>query len=164
MEWDLSGVWQDDDGRFWLDVQTEVDDNSHEELHCPQGVPGDRLYIKEGIIVYEDALEVTQLSGYYMDGYRVTKPDEKRLTAIFMPKRMARTWLELTDVRVERLQDISEEDAIAEGIGDWTAIGGWNAETAVEAYHKLWDSINKKKHPWTNNDWVWVLTFREVPA
>lgn len=57
----------------------------------PYGVPGDRLYVKEGVIVYEDALEVTQLSGYYMDGCRATKPDEKRLTAMFMAKRFART-------------------------------------------------------------------------
>lgn len=120
------------------------------------GGVGDRLYVKEGIILFGDALV-----GYYMDGVRA-RFHEKRLTAMFMAKRYARTWLELTDVRVERLQSISEEDAIAEGIGDWTAIGGWNTETAKQAYAKLWDSINKTKHPWSQNDWVFALTFKKL--
>ena len=132
------------------------------------GGVGDRLYIKEGIIRH---VSIPQLIGYYMDGCRVTEHWEKRSTARFMPKWAARTWLELTDVRVERLHDISEEDAIAEGIqrqalpdlkgnhfhwGDKTKD---RCKTAVEAYRGLWDSINAKKHPWKNNDWVWALTF-----
>ena len=117
------------------------------------------MYIKEGVIVHADG---RTLAGYYMDGARITNLGEKRLTAMFMAKRYARTWLELIDVRVERLQDISEEDAIAEGIGDWTSIGGWNTETAKQAYAKLWDSINKKKHPWSQNSFVWAISFRRI--
>jgi hypothetical protein len=131
-------------------------------LPCPYGVPGDRLYVKEGIILHADG---QTLAGYYRDGARITNLSEKRLTAMFMAKKYARTWLELTDVKVERLQDISEEDSIAEGItrnGDRydshvDGYSGWGS--AKEAYKELWDSINQKKHPWSSNPWCWVLEF-----
>ena len=152
--------------------------------HCQYGVPGDRLYIKEGIIRHAS---IPQLVGYYMDGCRVTEHWEKRSTAMFMPKWAARTWLELTDVRAERLQDISEEDAIAEGITEENVIVGANCNggihheetadryffdggddegytSAVYAYEVLWDSINKKKHPWSSNPWCWRLTFKRIKA
>ena len=137
------------------------------------GGVGDKLYVKEGVIV-DKAFDPPELAGYYIDGERSTLPNQKRLTAMFMAKRYARTWLELTDVRVERLQDISEEDAIAEGIqrqalpdlkgnhfhwGDKTKD---RYSTAIEAYQGLWDSINRKKHPWSNNDFVWALTFKKL--
>jgi hypothetical protein len=131
---------------------------------CPHGQVGDKLYIKEGIII-DDAFDSPELAGYYMDGARATLPNQKRLTAMFMAKKYARTWLELTDVKVERLQDISEEDSIAEGItrnGDRydshvDGYSGWGS--AKEAYKELWDSINQKKHPWSSNPWCWVLEF-----
>jgi hypothetical protein len=147
--------------------------------HCPQGRVGDKLYVKEGVIVTAPAWTAITgkpdgtLLGYYMDGRRVENAWEKRLTAMFMAKRYARTWLEITDVRVERIQDISEEDAIAEGIqrqalpdlkgnhfhwGDKTKD---RCKTAVEAYRGLWDSINKK-HPFSSNPWVWVLEFKQI--
>ena len=153
-----------------------------EPIGCPYGQLGDRLYVKEGVIIHADG---ETLAGYYMDGVRVTNLGEKRLTAMFMAKRHARTWLDLIDVRVERLQDISEDDAIAEGIIGENVIVGANCnggihheemamryffdggydegyESAVEAYEHLWDSINKKTHPWKNNDRVWVLTFKKL--
>jgi hypothetical protein len=86
---------------------------------------------------------------------------------MFMAKKYARTWLELTDVRVERLQDISEDDSKAEG-AEW--IGPeimYPDEPLAEypyrrGYQKLWDSINKVKHPWSSNPFVWVLEFRVI--
>jgi hypothetical protein len=141
---------------------------------CPHGQVGDKLYIKEGVIVYEDALEVTQLSGYYMDGCRATKPDEKRLTAMFMPKRFARTWLEITEVRVERVQDISEEDAKAEGVEQRSRTTWRNyfedcsLHSAQQSYSSLWQAINGKNKPgkewdaWDLNPFVWAITFRKI--
>ena len=146
--------------------------------HCPYGQVGDKLYIKEGIIISK-VFDPPALSGYYMDGCRVEYPEQKRLTAMFMAKRYARTWMELTDVRVERLQDISAEDALSEGISKtdfwkpkevegrpfeekwWDDHEFWQRYPQI-AYSKLWDSINKKKYPWENNPWVWCLSFRKI--
>jgi hypothetical protein len=141
-------------------------------LHCPYGKVGDRLYIKEGVITH---CSIPQLIGYYLDGCRVTEHWMARRTAMFMPKSMARTWLEITEVRVERLQDISEEDAIAEGIEPihegakhlWrnysTSMNepGWFPDPR-RSYQSLWDSINKKKQPWSKNPWVWVISFLRI--
>jgi hypothetical protein len=148
---------------------------------CPYGKVGDRLYVKEGVITH---VSIPQLVGYYMDGCRVTEPWEKRVTAMFMPKSMARTWLEITNVRVERVQDISEEDSIAEGVSpqivteqdiqdtingtsephikELARILGPGQFTAKFKYQELWDSINKAKHPWAQNPFVWVLEFRKI--
>ena len=141
-------------------------------IDCPYGIAGDSLYVKEGIIRHTS---IPQLVGYYMDGCRVTEPWMMRRTAMFMPKWAARTWLEITEVRVERLQSISKSDAIAEGISvfplqseddpsAWyqSAPGVNQARSVQESYAKLWDSINKKKHPWSSNPWVWVIAFKRV--
>lgn len=81
--------------------------------------------------------------------------------SIFMPRWASRITLELTDVRVQRLQDISEEDAKAEGITEPMPIMGTRGYVAAFSY--LWDSINGKRYPWTDsNPWVWALTFRRL--
>jgi hypothetical protein len=145
------------------------------------GVPGDLLYVKEGVIIHGS---IPQLVGYYMDGCRVTESWETRRTAMFMPKWAARTWLEITEVRVERVQDISEVDALAEGclpdliteqdvadiqISDASPLIkglaralGPGQFTAKFQFQQLWDSINSKTYPWSSNPWVWVLTFKRV--
>lgn len=105
--------------------------------------------------------------------------------SIHMPKEAARIFLKVTNVRVERLQDISEEDAIAEGIAidkqPMKNNDGWyypknylpeNTEYWGSKYFKigeysksfksLWQSINAKKHPWESNPWVWVYEFQRI--
>ena len=77
-----------------------------------------------------------------------------------MPRTASRLTLELIDVRVERLQDISEEDAIAEGVEigrlDQVIFGG---PPGIANYQLLWESINGHGS-WDANPWVWVLSFR----
>lgn len=82
-------------------------------------------------------------------------PFEKWHPSIHMPKFCARIWLDVLSIRVAKLQDISEDDAIAEGIsgGDWLG-------DPIGEFAKLWDSINKKRgYGWDKNPWVWVVNF-----
>jgi len=84
----------------------------------------------------------------------------------------SRITLELTDVRApQRVQDISEEDAIAEGVSPLLlsehrvcgVVLQSRLAKAAERYRNVWDSLNAHRgHPWENNDWVWPLTFRRV--
>lgn len=78
--------------------------------------------------------------------------------SIFMPRWASRIQLEITNVRVERLQDISEEDAKAEGIHGEAGPG----MTCANWFSILWDSINADKHPWESNPWVWCISFRRI--
>lgn len=87
--------------------------------------------------------------------------------SIFMPKEAARIWLKVTDVRVERLQNIIEDGAKAEG-ANWKngKNVGWEEKmwrTAIERFAKIWDSTIKKsdldRYGWNANPWVWVIEF-----
>jgi hypothetical protein len=87
-----------------------------------------------------------------------------------MPRWASRITLEVVNVRVERLQEISEADAIAEGVyTNEQALQklGLPADTklqgtCVDKYRIVWESINGKKYPWASNPWVWVVEFKKV--
>ena len=89
--------------------------------------------------------------------------------SIHMPRWASRITLELTDVRAERLQDITEEDAIAEGIDSWDGNGvgdGVRFHMGFELprlrrFSCLWDVLNAKT-PWASSPWVWALTFKPL--
>lgn len=153
----------------------------------PPYQPGDILYVRE---------TVWQKIGYYLDIDGETKPswynefkyvasDEKPETgwnyswakrpSIHMPKEAARIWLKVTDVRVERLQDITPNGAESEGVGnlfyDDIGYGEKNYGTEVdpeygiakEQFAWLWESTIKKsdidRYGWGANPWVWVIEF-----
>ena len=79
-----------------------------------------------------------------------------------MPRWASRITLELTDVRVQRLNEIGEEDARAEGCQPSIVDGFVECGTRKTEFAKLWDSINAKKYPWSSNPWVWCLSFGRV--
>lgn len=84
--------------------------------------------------------------------------------SIHMPRNLSRIDLEITSVRVERLQDISESDAIDEGSFSWAGEQDTPVRDLLEArlvYRQLWESINGQGS-WDANPWVWVVTFRKV--
>jgi hypothetical protein len=95
--------------------------------------------------------------------------------SIHMPRSACRILLEVVSVRVERLQDISETDSIAEGVRQHDERRRWVNECALsdgkrhfsasayDMYHQLWDDLNAKRgHGWDVNPWVWVVEFKRV--
>ena len=118
---------------------------------CPYGVPGDRLWVRETWCWYDgDYGRVCE--------FRADNPDPLALkwrSSIHLPRRLSRIDLELTDVRVQRLQDISREDAKAEGMC------GCQTCSPTEEYADVWNGINGAGS-WDTNPWVWALTFRRV--
>jgi hypothetical protein len=151
---------------------------------CPYGAPGDTLWVREsirwaGTVPPRSYLEEEYDSAVYAADGAPTKLDTwpwKRtvLPSIHCPRGLSRLTLEVTDVRVQRLQDISEEDARAEGVeafegmvNDATlcAMAKATGDTATDArplFACLWDSLNGKRAMWASNPWVWCVSFRRV--
>lgn len=141
----------------WIwELQCDVDDTMHVPLRCP-GQVGDRLWVKEGW--FNPSYEPGLFRYPHLTYYKADPPDQfKWKSARFMPKVYARLWLEITGIRVERLQDISNEDAWCEGVAD-----SWEYD-CIAYFKELWDSINSKKHPWSSNPWVWVIEFKPLDS
>jgi hypothetical protein len=106
----------------------------------------------EGIVYRADAHKALGMAEY-SDSF-VWKP------SIFMPRKFSRITLEVTNVRVERLQEISEDDAKAEGVIPCD-LPQFKKGTFKNAYIRLWESINGKGS-WAKNPWVWTYEFRRI--
>jgi hypothetical protein len=130
---------------------------------CPYGVPGDRLWVRETVNVLAGVEAVYAADNAKVRGEGVMSWRDGTVPSIHMPRWASRLTLTITDVRVERLQDISEEDALAEGC---SGMGGTNydeCESPSEEFRHLWDSINAKRgHAWATNPWVWAITFERT--
>ena len=163
--------------------------SSWNAIRCPYGVRGDRLWVKETWRPSESMqpwdLDIT----YAVDGVVRTIKDgefgEKdwtmpkaaargNVSPLFMPRWASRLTLAITDIRVERLQDISEAAALAEGIsiqappdkdgGRHFGVNGLQIDekTPARAFRALWSGINGPDS-WGANPWVWVVTFEVEP-
>ena len=155
-----------------------------EKVHiaCPTGGPGDRIYVRETFVQgYKEDRDTGMLLTCDDEGneipkttwYRATTPDltwsndgESEVNvpwkpAIHMPRALARIWLEITGVRVERLQVISEADCIAEGArGGHGSIPGYGYNAMPhEHFRHIWESTGGD---WTASPWVWVIDFKRI--
>jgi hypothetical protein len=130
---------------------------------------GDHLWVREALRRCQDSEGSKPLALYDCDrtqvydaGYPVEwhwKPSV--LTARYMPRWASRITLEVTGLRVERLQDISENDAKSEGVPQCPA--HWKTETPYrKEFERVWNHINAKRYPWELNPWVWVISFKQV--
>jgi hypothetical protein len=137
------------------------DEDGEWGVKCPYGQPGDWLWVREAFSTWDN------VDGESGVDYRATPTcnviDRGWRPSIFMPRWANRLTLEITDIRVERVQKISREDVIAEGLFPFGI--GRNSEqgrqAAHEAFSYLWDRLNfKRGHGWDKNPWVWALTFR----
>lgn len=136
-------------------------------VKCPYGKVGDLLWVREtwGFSAKLPAstkdemswLAYPDLRGYRADGHvgYCWRP------SIHMPRWASRLTLEVTDIRVERLHDITEADAKAEGAIAWhDTIDG---TVYIPEFKMLWDNINAKRgYPWASNPWVWAVKFAVV--
>lgn len=93
--------------------------------------------------------------------YAKSKYGYKWKPSIFMPKEATRIWLEITGIRVERLNDITENDAKAEGVINYGKQEYHPIWTAKKAFCELWESINGKQS-WDDNPWVYVYDFKRI--
>ena len=171
----------DDDG--WPLVDRSIDGIGEVRAACPYGQSGDRLWVREtwqAIDGNELALRIMtephpsrgwiEYAATVPEGH---EPPPRWRPSIHMPRWSSRITLEVTGVRVERMQDISEVDAISEGVRQmrdgsecWVGREGprglvtpW--PTAREAFRDLWQSINGPDS-WTANPWVFVIEFKRI--
>lgn len=144
--------------------------------YCQYGTTGDRLWVREnwnaqnqsGQWWHEVKRDERPLHNWawtnpVFPAYESTPP--RWLPSIHMPRAASRITLEVTGVRVERVQDISEDDARAEGVAPSIVGGDMGGIEYRAGYQSLWDSINSKRgFGWDANPWVWVVEFRRVEA
>lgn len=160
---------------------------------CPLGASGDRLWVRETFVLesnvedekppFNDGRPIQQTGderdgfGWLQAHYRATDPAPELScdrhdgpcchwkSPILMPRWASRLALEITEVRVQRLQEITEQDARAEGFEPRPAGYGDRGHVIITyrtGFVRSWDRINSKKHPWESNPWIWVLTFKAI--
>lgn len=153
-----------------------------QEHCCPFGAVGDRIWVREAFRVHSRATDVATLvykaserNSWTEQTHRVpvavcNKPatPEKWTPSLHMPRWASRITLEITDVRVERLNAISQEDAQAEGmeLTGWRPTysdpdSGGEVMTLYDNFAELWSSIYGDES-WKANGWVWVISFKRV--
>lgn len=164
-------------GKYRLDLVAPADGGPS---RCPFGQPGDRLWVREAHAVvprtaYARSEGVEQVlrpdddhdACVFREGWERSRPGRWR-PSIHMPRWASRISLEIVGVRVERLKDISEDDAMAEGIQPFGDGNGFHVEdgrhymsSARESYRSLWEQINGAGS-WDANPFVWAVEFRRV--
>lgn len=175
--------------KWSADHQTEHAICVSQGFKCPYGQPGDRLWVRETWkteFVYDDDIGVKFRGVRYLapgtlgescgecrvvnghpkfdlQAWERYHRNNKWRPSIHMPRWASRITLEVTDVRVERVQSISPADCKAEGIKKgFTDV----SSHLIDNFHKLWDSINAKRgFDWKSNPWVWCVSFKllELP-
>lgn len=176
----------------YLKVERATNDGGptmHPRIYSPYGYPGTQLWVRETWSVMNAARDTVILRGHHErreDGldivYRSSEPHEHRgwRPSIFMPRWASRIKLEITEVRIQRLHDISDEDAKAEGVEPYTPpYGHISTEQRVPGpgfercrlgdqphrlpFAHLWDKINNRDgRRWADNCLVWALTFKRI--
>lgn len=159
---------------------------------CPYGAPGDRLWVREahcigisglpngmGIVPIKSEAIKPGMKVVYKQGANYGDDPPPWRPSIHMPRWASRLTLEITEIRVQRLQEISEQDAIAEGIervGGAASCNPWknyrlgkpgemamHCSCPTRSYMTLWESINGPGS-WAANPWVWCVSFKRVQS
>ena len=169
----------------WMDVHQGLREPDNAE-RCPYGQPGDRLWLRESWSPDPPDVDGWGYAAWAgcREGQIAGVPERFRhprfcnyaadwlhgpirwTPSIHMPRWASRITLEITRVRVERLQDIDLADALAEGISDTGALildsAGNEQGGPIAEYAVLWEQINGPGS-WDENPWVWAIEFRRLP-
>lgn len=149
------------------------------EIKCPYGQVGDRLWVREGYQITDNTAD--RVRGIYLadntafekyltsdewQKFMKRKKPYAKTPGQFMYKSLARIWLEITNIRVEKVQEITAKDCKDEGI-QIAKPPSQMQDTAAAVYrllfHNLWDSLNAKRgYSWKKNPWVWVIEFKRI--
>ena len=179
-------------GMYAIDASIHGEEVARRELaalatRCPYGQSGDQLWVREAFQpLFADGVENHWETDWKTGkGYAISYPAtdgiheyldaDDNLTdackpSIHMPRWASRILLEITAVRVERLQDISEADARAEGVTDGGCLNCGEPEPcacaqpapdARDSFCRLWQTINGPGS-WADNPWVWIVEFKRV--
>lgn len=140
--------------------------------YCPYGDLGDILWVRETFTFTEHIktepeerhLEYWYKADRFFERYDAWERDtttgidrvETWKPSIFMPREACRIFLEITDIKVERLNDISEQDAEKEGAEQFPF-----DDTFIQSFKRIWEKINGKES-WKENPWVWVISFKRI--
>jgi hypothetical protein len=159
-------------------VKSGLEDGHGREIKCPYGKPGDRLWVRESCWIYGFWIKIGGKWSFIPEVNRKVRfddpPKEERATkkdgltgwvrrpSIHMPRWASRLTLEILEIRVERLQDISQADCLAEGCPEthWNELALPGEKSPWNWFIGLWDKINGKKYPSDSNPWVWVIKYR----
>jgi hypothetical protein len=176
--WDIA---EDEEGPWPYFPEYVFDEPEPVKMACPYGKPGDRLRISEEVTVkavdYERYAVLYHAPGMLVERFGTPELIAKirgyktgHLRGIHLPPAYARPErLEITGVRVERLRDISEADAMAEGV-ERPVLSATELDempvhpmtgSYVDGFRKLWQSINGPDS-WQANPWVWVVSFKQI--
>ena len=152
-------------GHYWFTEDLDMPGGLHV---VPRFAPGDRLWVREAFSY--DRLDVDRDGilppWYWADGNPDAGDWTRPKPSIHMPRWASRLTLHVTDLRVQRLQEISEADARAEGVERDS--DGWRdyqmpqtqcCGSARNSFATLWDSLNAERAPWASNPWVVAVTF-----
>ena len=189
--WTQNGGDKKDNGKHrWGKVLNNLLEADKEMFSCPYGQIGDILWVREtwadlrgmGFSIDDFPRLVAYKADSKDEGLEIAKEyGIKWKPSIFMPRSASRISLRITNIRVERLNDITEEDAIREGVEkniepgqeskwepdygykDYTAkdLDGFPCFTAIDSFKSLWGSINGE-NSWAENPWVWVIEFEVI--
>lgn len=172
------GIYEDENEQLrdpeWCIYCAEYPEEGVVPIGQAYGKPGDLLWVRETFYaVYPQDSNYNNGQPIEYD-YRATYKDGDRLgdywapkkwaPSIHMPRAASRLTLELTNVRIERLQEIGNTDATAEGCTGGSGVEGYSDNNPAEPYEEyavLWDRLNARRgYSWNSNPWVWVLCFK----
>lgn len=128
----------------------------------PYGGIGDTLWVRETFLIKPDGKPFYRADDIAANGWNNYGETITWKPSIFMPRWASRITLKVTAVRVERVQDISNDDAHAEGISKDRPNGWISCSSYRDLFRQLWNSINAKRgYSWESNPWVWVVEFEK---